>query len=199
MVVNGIVHPSKIIRNSGARSGDALILTKAIGTGILSTAQKKGVLMKNDYQEMVTSMSELNKTAAETMLDFPVSACTDVTGFGLLGHLLEMLKASGMSAELNSYTVPILAGVRKHLSSGIYPGGSQQNLDFTQPFIEWDRKVSLEMKQCLADAQTSGGLLISVPETHAEKLLAKLRKNGCSRAEVIGTIRSKSDKAMYIN
>ena len=198
MVVNGIASPSKIIRNAGARPGDALILTKAIGTGILSTAQKKGVLDKRDYEEMASSMSELNKTAAETMLDYPVSACTDVTGFGLLGHLLEMARASGVSAEVISNKVPLLRGVMQHLSSGIFPGGSQQNLEYAEPFTEWGIKVSREMKQILADAQTSGGLLISVPESHAKKLLADLRKKGCLKAEQIGTIRNRSENAMYI-
>jgi cysteine desulfurase NifS/selenium donor protein len=198
MVVNGIVHPSRIVRNSGAKPGDVLILTKAIGTGILSTALKKGALGEDEYQELADSMSSLNKTASEAMMAYPVNACTDVTGFGLLGHLLEMLRASDVEAEIVSSQVPMLRGVKKHLAAGIFPGGSKQNLDYTDPYTKWANHIDRDLKLCLADAQTSGGLLISIPEEEARKLLIDIRKAGCPKAEIIGSILPGSEIAIHI-
>ena len=198
MVVSGIVNPSRIVRNSGAIPGDSILLTKAVGTGILSTALKKGVLAEDDYLGLAESMSSLNKTASEIMATYPVNACTDVTGFGLLGHLLEMLRASDVNAEVTAGKVPLLSGVEQQLSGGIYPGGSQQNLDYIEPFTEWDSHISQDIKLCLADAQTSGGLLISLPENQAANLLKDLINAGCSKSQIIGTIRHKPDKTAYI-
>lgn len=198
MVVNGVVHPDRIIRNSGARPGDALILTKAIGTGILSTAQKKGVLDPDDYAEMAASMSELNQTASEIMTGYPVNACTDVTGFGLLGHLHEMLLASRVSAEVRPGQVPLLSGVLAHVSAGIFPGGSQQNLDHIEAFTSWGKGLAPDTRKWLCDSQTSGGLLISLPEKHAGAMINELKLKGCSKTSQIGSVIMESDKAIYI-
>ena len=198
MVINGIVHPSRILKNSGATPGDALILTKPLGTGILSTALKKGILQKRDYNELINTMSALNDKASLVMSGYPVNACTDVTGFGLLGHLLEMLKASGNSAEIRAGNVPMLKGAGRHLADGVFPGGSIQNLNHVDPFTEQDAGISRNQMISLADAQTSGGLLIALPGKEAENLRQDLRNSGCPKAEIIGNIIPLADKVIYI-
>jgi selenium donor protein len=168
MAVTGIVHPDKILRNKGARRGDALILTKPLGTGILSTALKRGPGGESDY---ISSMLTLNKAAAEVMAAFPVSACTDITGFGLLGHLHEMTSASGVDAEIVARSVPLLPGVTEMASAGAVPGGTRNNLDYVSPHITWPAGFPEFRKHILCDAQTSGGLLIAVPETLAPQMI----------------------------
>jgi selenide,water dikinase len=143
-------------------------------------------------------MVGLNRTAAEAMSSYPVRACTDVTGFGLLGHLLEMLKASGISAKISVLQIPLLNGVIGHVGAGIFPGGSLQNLHFVEPHVKWDREITQEMKLYLADAQTSGGLLISLPEKNAEGLLHDLKQSGNNNAAIIGSIVKKSNKAIQV-
>jgi len=198
MVINGTAPPTGIIRNSGAKPGDMLILTKALGTGVLSTAHKKDLLGNDEYGELVSSMIQLNRNAALAMTAYPVSACTDVTGFGLLGHLLEMCQASGISARVDSSKVPIMNSVMQYIAAGVLPGGSQQNLRHTEAKMESEEKISQEVLQCLADAQTSGGLLIALPEIHAGKLLKDLRDQGCSKSAIIGSIIERSSKSIYI-
>jgi len=174
LVVSGLVHPEKLWRNSGARNNDLLILTKPIGTGILSTALKQEILDQKNTDKLIQTMATLNKQAAEIAASYPVNACTDISGFGLLGHLLELLKASKVSAELNLSEVPVLPGAREMAASGILPGGSKNNLDYVTPYLALTGQVTKLDLQILADAQTSGGLLFSLPPEPGEELLNAL-------------------------
>jgi selenium donor protein len=200
MVVNGTVHPEKILRNSGSVPGDAIILTKPIGTGILSTALKRGRLQKEWEAALVGSMASLNRIPARILPAYPVHAVTDVTGFGLLGHLLEMARAGNVSAVVYQKKVPVLKGVRESIRTGMIPGGSMQNLEFVEEYTGWEGDdLTQDGKMILADAQTSGGLLIALPGQDASGLLEKIRKAGCPRAEIIGKIIEPSDRHLYIH
>jgi len=186
LAVTGIVNPEKILRNKGARPGDTLILTKPIGTGILATALKRGMLSGTGSlageaesgirnPEFIASMLTLNKAAAEAMAGFSVSSCTDITGFGLLGHLHEMTSASGVDAMILAANVPVLPGAPEMASAGVVPGGTLDNRDYTSLFVSYGPDVSDLMKVILNDAQTSGGLLIALPEAYAADLMKKLQ------------------------
>jgi selenide,water dikinase len=185
MVVSGLVHPEKIIKNEGARKGDALILTKPLGSGILSTALKRGLVEKDLEQQLIEVMSTLNKTAAELMTAFDVHACTDVTGFGLLGHLREMSKASKCDVEVYFEKLPYLAKVKDFATAGIIPGGTYNNLDYVREDVDFG-KFGRTQQLLLADAQTSGGLLIALPQQQAKELLPKLIEKGLEAATIIG-------------
>jgi cysteine desulfurase NifS/selenium donor protein len=195
MAVTGIVHPDKILRNKGAKPGDALILTKPLGTGILATAMKRGMGGEVDF---ISSMLTLNKSAAEVMREFEVHACTDITGFGLLGHLHEMTSASGVDVEINHAAVPVLPGTFEMTSAGAIPGGTLNNKDFTGRYLIFGEHVSEWMKIILNDAQTSGGLLIAVPGNLADQMLEKFSSAGVQGC-LIGNISSYgSGKIMVI-
>ena len=198
MAVNGIIHPDKLIRNSEAKVGDVLILTKPLGLGILSTALKRGVLEKRIIDQAVNIMSTLNKVAAECMQDFPVSACTDVTGFGLLGHLKEMLKASGVDAEIYSDKVPVMEKVHDLIAAGIVPGGTLNNLDYVEASVKWASSLSKTIKIILCDAQTSGGLLIALPENEGKNLEQRLKEVGVESAKIIGKISAKGSGKILV-
>jgi cysteine desulfurase len=188
LVVTGSIDPEKILTNSGARPGDVIVLTKPLGTGILSTGMKKGLTDHNSDNKMIAVMCELNKTSCEVMTRFPVSACTDVTGFGLLGHLREMVKGAGVRAEIWSGKVPGLPGVTELIAAGIIPGGTLNNLDYVKDVIEWAADVPDPDKFILADAQTSGGLMIMLPEEFAGQFIRELRSNGVQDVVIIGKI-----------
>jgi selenium donor protein len=190
LAVTGIIHPDKILKNSGAKPGDFLILTKPIGTGILTTAMKRGVLDQQFNNLTIQQMLMLNKQASEIITDFPVSACTDITGFGLLGHLYEMTSASGVDAEIHSADVPILPGAEDMAATNMIPGGTLNNLEFAEKFVVWDEKVTYLRKVLLCDAQTSGGLLIAIPERYAKDILQKLAGSDVQSA-TIGSITSR--------
>ncbi|MCU0381990.1 MAG: selenide, water dikinase SelD [Chitinophagaceae bacterium] len=185
MAVTGMIHPDKILRNSGAKPGDFLILTKPIGTGILATAQKRSILDEQFKNSAINYMLALNKLAAEAMLDFPVSTATDISGFGLLGHLHEMTSASGLDAEIHAGKVPFLPGAEEMTAAGIIPGGTLNNLDYAGQFVLWDENVSYNKKVLLCDAQTSGGLLVCMPGPYSEGFVKKLAERGVT-ATVIG-------------
>ena len=198
MVVTGEVEKDKLIKNSGAQIEDALILTKPLGTGIISTAIKQGYADQNQIDIAVKSMSTLNKTAAEIMNDLDVHAATDVTGFGLLGRLLEMCKASNVSAEINFKNLDFLPGVRELAEKGIIPGGSKRNLDFVNEYVHFQNSLS-EIDQLLAaDAQTSGGLLISLSNENADKFLDIFNSTAPFPAYKIGLITKKTDYIISI-
>ena len=188
LTVTGVVHPEKIWRNNGAQPGDSLILTKPIGTGILSTALKRNLLNENTYKLLISIMSELNETAADIAHNFPVHACTDVTGFGLLGHLWEMLKSDPISARIHSGAIPVIPGTDEMVRRGIVPGGTEANLEYLNKKVEWKSGVSKVSKIILNDAQTSGGLLFAVPESSAIELIQALRENEIHDASRIGAI-----------
>ncbi len=186
MVVSGIINPADILTNADAKLGDYLILTKAIGTGILSTALKRGLLDDDIKNTLIATMAELNKIAAEVMASYPVSACTDVTGFGLLGHLKELCEASQLDAEVYTAEVPLLDEVENMAASNIVPGGTKDNLSFIANNVSFDDEIPDYKKYILADAQTSGGLLISIPAKYKDKLLSDLHNAGISDACIIG-------------
>lgn len=194
MVVTGIIHPEKILRNSGAIPGDVLILTKAIGTGILSTATKKGLVSENTIRITTQSMTTLNKTAADLAKKFPINACTDITGFGLLGHLLEMAKASEVHAQVQVENVPLLPDAFDFASSGIIPGGTKSNLEYVSPSISYDDNVGETDLILLSDAQTSGGLLFSIPEDSSEDFLKNLIACGLESSRIIGKVHKPREK-----
>jgi selenium donor protein len=198
MVVNGTAQPGNILSNAGAREGDALILTKPLGTGIITTAIKKGQASTDQQDLAIRSMKQLNRDASRTMKEFPVNACTDVTGFGLLGHLLEMVKASRVSARIFAGKVPVFPGAPDLALAKMIPGGTSANMNHTASHSVWDQAVGHPMKIILNDAQTSGGLLISVPGEHAEKLLSALHKQGMTDSALIGEITARSSSCLYI-
>lgn len=182
LAVSGWVHPDRILRNSGARPRDVVVLTKPIGTGIIATAMKRGIADAETAQRAVDVMSALNRGAAEAAADFDLSACTDVTGFGLLGHLKEMTESSGVDAEIYLDAVPIIAGTRELATAGVVPGGTINNHAFVAPVVDWDPSIPRTDQLLLCDAQTSGGLLLIVGEHDAPKLIDRLRKRHLTAA-----------------
>jgi cysteine desulfurase len=186
LAVTGVVHPERVMRNSTARSGDELVITKPIGTGILATAVKRGLADEATSRRLVATMRQLNKAAAEAMEETGAHACTDVTGFGLLGHLREMAAASGLDAELEAGAVPVLEPARDLAAADVVPGGTLDNLDHVSPFVDWSPGLSRVDQVLLADAQTSGGLLIAVPSDRTGALLAALRARGVPESRMIG-------------
>lgn len=190
MVTIGEVHPDRVISNAGAQPGDALVLTKPIGTGVLSTALKRGSLTESDIDAAVSSMATLNAAAAQAMKDVgdAVHAATDVTGFGVLGHLRALLEASGKSARLAVRDIPVFSHVRESIADGAIPDGTKRNLQAVDADVTWENGVTEADKLLLADAQTSGGLLISVDGSRVDDLLAALRTRGTPAASKIGHV-----------
>ncbi len=188
MVAIGEAHPDRVVTNSGARAGDALILTKPLGTGILTTALKRDLIGAADLAPAVAAMTTLNAGAARAMLAVGVRAATDVTGFGLLGHLHSLLRASRAAAQVDLAAVPFLPRVRELAERGAIPGGTRRNLESLGGAVTYSAGVDEITKLMLADAQTSGGLLIALPEAKAPALLAALKKEGTPVAVVIGRV-----------
>ena len=172
--VTGTIHPDRIFANAGARAGDALVLTKRLGTGVIATALKRGIADDAHVQTSIDSMLTLNRAACEAMLAFDVHGCTDVTGFGLIGHAREMAAASGVTIEIDSTSVPLLPGALEYSRQGALAGGLKNNREFASGAVEKTREISVELENLLYDPQTSGGLLISLPEADAAQLIQKL-------------------------
>ena len=188
MAVTGTVEPGKQITNAGARPGDALVLTKPIGTGIITTAGKREQASSDVLEGAINVMSVLNKAASEAMVSVGVNACVDVTGFGLIGHLLGMLNASNVSAELSLKSVPLLDGAESLAADGVVPGGTQRNRNAAEESVEWPTDLQEHEKLLLCDAQTSGGLLMAVPEVRKDELISQLQGRGIENAATIGRI-----------
>ena len=195
--VTGLINPSKIVTNAGAQPGDVLVLTKPIGVGIISFANQMGKASKKAMEAASRTMTELNKTAAEVMLEIGVNAATDVTGFGLLGHLSEMVSQSGVTVELYADRVPVLDEVMDYVSQGIISGAIERNREYASQYVSAD-EVSEEMMYVLYDPQTSGGLLIAVPEEKADDLSSRLKERGVECTSVIGKVVSKSEGRILI-
>jgi selenide,water dikinase len=191
--VLGLIHPEKILDNSKARPGDVLLLTKKIGTGIISTGLRAGMCDDAVIEELTISMATLNKRASEIMLDVGVSTATDITGFGLIGHLYEVLSASNCYARLYSTRVPFFEDAIRLADKSIIPGGTIANSKSFGPYVKWDKDVSDTTRILMNDAQTSGGLLIFVPEDKKDKLVAALQKESILAA-YIGDVVSKGMK-----
>jgi selenide,water dikinase len=165
--VTGTVHPDRIWTNAGAREGDALVMTKRIGTGVIATALKRGIAGDGDVAASTESMTLLNRAACEAALQFDVHGCTDVTGFGLLGHARELACGSGVTVEIEQAAVRYLPGAEEYARAGAVPTGLKNNREFVMPYVE----AASEVSDLLFDPQTSGGLLISLPEADAERLV----------------------------
>jgi len=188
MVAIGEVHPARIVTNAGARPGDALVLTKPIGTGILTTALKRDLLTAADLAPAVAVMTTLNAGAARALRAVDVHAATDVTGFGLLGHLHSLLTASGAAAEVQAAAVPLLARARELAERGAIPGGTRRNLESLTGAVEFAAGLDEATRLLLADAQTSGGLLIALPETQVPALRAALERERAPAAAQVGRV-----------
>jgi len=182
--VTGFIKTSEVVTNSGARPGDVLILTKPIGTGILSTAMKSALLGDESYNAMAASMMSLNGTSSRIMKQFAASGCTDITGFGLAGHAYEMAKGSGTSIIINSRKVPILPQAEELASYGILPSGTHSNRRWLCGNVDFSDEVSLTTQDLMFDPQTSGGLLFTVKESLADSCLRALITNGVQAAEI---------------
>jgi selenide, water dikinase len=186
LAVTGLVHPDRILRNSTARAGDRLILTKPLGMGIISTAIKRDLASAELIERAVRVMTTLNKGAALAAIEVGVDACTDVTGFGLLGHLREMTAGSRVGARIAFSQVPFLEGVAELATQGVVPGGTQRNLAYVEPFVTFDATIDPVRRLLLADAQTSGGLLLAVAYERAAQLIDALHVQGVPVVAEIG-------------
>jgi selenide,water dikinase len=192
LAVTGLVHPDRVVLNAGARPGDRLILTKPLGTGLVNTAIKAGMAEAADITAATEQMVALNRTAAELMQEAGVHACTDVTGFGLLGHAGEMAQASGVGLELRLSAIPILTGAIGYARSGLIPAGTYRNRDYRAGMVAWGDGLPGWASDLLFDPQTSGGLLIALPSGAAENLLARMHRAGLVHAALVGAVRDES-------
>ena len=198
LCVTGYVHPDKVLRNVGARPGDALVLTKPLGTGVLTTAAKADLLEPEQYDRLIRSMAQLNAKAAEAMLQCrEIHACTDVTGFGLLGHADEMAAGSGVTVRIYSRWLPLLPGALELAEMGIIPAGAYRNRDYVMPRLSIGENVPQARLDLISDPQTSGGLLIALPMEEAGALVDALRAD-CPDSAIVGTVLPKTDHTLEI-
>lgn len=187
LAVTGVVNPKRLVTNTGARPGDVLILTKPLGLGIITTGIDRRLVNGGVIERATAVMTQLNRAASEAMLAVGIHACTDVSGFGLLGHLREMVEASGVGARLNWKSVPVLAEAWGLVEQDCIPDGTRNNLNYLADFVDWSRAVPPTARVVLCDAQTSGGLLMAAPSKKARKLLAALAQTSTG-GTVIGEI-----------
>jgi selenide,water dikinase len=186
MAITGVIDPRRVIRNVGAQVGDVVVLTKPLGTGILTTALKKAHLCEEEYAAAVTSMSTLNDKAARVMLRHTVHACTDITGFSLMGHSCEMAMGSGVTLRLHASALPLLPGALRLALEGYITGGCKRNRTYLADKVQASSSVAQDFNEVAFDPQTSGGLLIAVPEREAPALVRDLLAEGVLAAAVIG-------------
>jgi len=196
--VTGLIHPKKILSNANAISGDLLVLTKPIGTGIIATALKGRMASEKAVRQMVESMTALNRKASEKMQSLGAHACTDITGFGLIGHGLEMATASHVGLRIWSNKVPTFAEATDYAKIGMIPGGAYSNRQFFSCRVDVVASVPTLLVDLFYDPQTSGGLLISLPPREAEKLVAALRKDGDQVAAIVGEVVKEPEGRMEI-
>jgi selenide,water dikinase len=190
--VSGTIHPERIWTNSGARPGDVLILTKALGIGIMGSAIKKNELSKDGYKAFIESTTKLNAGAARAGKTVTIHAATDITGFGLLGHLFEMARGSNCQILLQNHTVPIQPEAKRLLAKGIRPGATARNLAFVEKNTTYDEAITTMDKQILADPQTSGGLIFAIPKEEAQNLINALKEEDCLTWAQIGYVKEGS-------
>ena len=191
--VTGLVHPDRVRTNAGARPGDVLVFTKQIGTGVISTALKRGIARDEDVQASIASMLALNRCAAEAMAEVDAHGCTDVSGFGLIGHAREMALASGVTLELDAARVQFLPGAVDYAKQKAVPGGLTNNREFSSCVVEKVAQIAEEVETLLYDPQTSGGLLISMPETDAEWF-----ERACNGAYRVGRVLARQEKPIRL-
>ncbi len=196
--VTGFVHPAKILANQGLRPGDCLVLSKPLGTGIIATAIKGGLASVQTVAQVTELMATLNKQAAEIMEDFAISACTDVTGFGLLGHLAEMISGTGLGVRLDSDSVPVLPEALDFAAMGFVPVGAYKNRQHRQEMIAAAEDFSPVLRDILFDPQTSGGLLAGCAEKEAIALRNRMQDEGLAAAEIIGCVTDTIDEKIVL-
>ena len=198
LCVSGFVNPNKMWKNYGCQPGDVLILTKQIGSGIINTAVKAEMAFESAAKEAVQVMASLNRKAKEVLEKYPVHACTDITGFGLLGHMVEMVSASSVSVRVNVEAIPYMEEALAYARMGLVPAGAYRNREHSQAYVNIG-DVEEAYTDVLYDPQTSGGLLASVPKKYAERILCELRQvNTGTKSAVIGTVESKRETYIYL-
>nr|WP_312889779.1 selenide, water dikinase SelD [Pelorhabdus rhamnosifermentans] len=195
--VTGIVHPTKVLTNAGAHPQDKLILTKSLGTGILTTAAK-AELFSTGVAAAIQNMTTLNKTAAQVAQDFPIHACTDITGFGLLGHVSELVTASHVQAEIWSHSLPLLPEAAEAASMGLIPTGAYNNRHYLTN-VTFEPSVPENIRDICFDPQTSGGLLFSLPTDQAESFVTSLHSQGVTQAVIIGQLNASEAGTIHVN
>lgn len=193
LAVTGIIDRDRIMTNANAQPGDALVLTKPLGTGIISLAHQVGIAPTGAMDAVATSMTTLNRVAAEQMVEHGANACTDVTGFGLLGHLCQMVEESGVTAEIDSSQLPLFDGVLECAEKGSYSGANERNAESVEDRVTISDAVTKATRAVLFDAQTSGGLLVSIPAENAERFVEHLHSRGIAAATIVGRITGESE------
>jgi selenide,water dikinase len=188
LAVTGLIHPKKILTNAKAKVGDKLVLTKALGTGIIATALKGRMASEEAVRKIIESMVTLNRTASEQMKNFEAHACTDITGFSFLGHALEMATASQVGLVIQTKTIPFFPEAMDYAKLGLVPAGAHSNRQFFSCKVEVHSSVPELLLEILYDPQTSGGLLVSLPPNEAEKLVTALKKEGCLHSCIVGEV-----------
>jgi selenide,water dikinase len=196
--VTGFIHPDRVLIKKNLKPGDRLILTKPLGTGIISTAIKGGLASGEAIEKVVRVMATLNRDAAEVMVDSPVHACTDITGFGFLGHLAEMVSGSGFGVRIESGCIPVIPETLSYARMGLVPAGSYRNREFREGIVDFAANVDRVIQDVLFDPQTSGGLLISVGNASAEDLLRALREKGVQDATIVGEVLSEPKERIVV-
>jgi selenide,water dikinase len=196
--VTGVVSPEKLVTNSGSRVGDRLILTKPLGTGIINTAIKAGLVSDDLVERISKSMATLNRTASEVMQEIGVHACTDITGFGLLGHAAQLAEKSQVSLEFKLESIPYFPEVTRFAQQGLCPGGLFRNKDYYKDRVQFTGEIPEYMQDMLFDAQTSGGLLICLEPSKAETLLTRLQSTGITGAAIIGEVTEKGRQLIVV-
>ena len=199
LCVSGFVHPDKIYKNYGCKPGDVLILTKQLGSGIVNTAIKADMASAKAIKEVETAMASLNKKAKEVVDDYPVNACTDITGFGLLGHCVEMAEASEVTFELNVHDIAYFNEAEAYAKMGLVPAGAYKNRGYSETKVEMSR-IEEHFIDLLYDPQTSGGLLLSVEPQYVEAIMEEFEKKRLdTKVSIIGTVTEKSDKLIRLH
>jgi selenide,water dikinase len=195
--VTGFIHPKDVVTNCNAKAGDLLILTKPLGLGILNTGIKAGLVSEDGYNRAVSTMTQLNKFSKDAMMKVGVNSCTDVTGFGLLGHAFEMAEGSDVTIRFFSSSIPIIEEALSLARMGIIPAGAYRNMDHIKDHVKISDKAAQEVIDCMSDPQTSGGLLISVEKSKAEDLLNEL-KNSPTPYGLVGEVTERQDYRIIV-
>ena len=196
--ITGFIHPDRVLTKQNLKAGDKLILTKPLGTGIVNTAIKGGLASQETIERVTRLMARLNRKPAEIMSRYEVHACTDITGFGLLGHLAEMVTGSGQSIRLLGDAIPMIPEAREYGQMGFVPAGAYRNREFREGMVEFGRSVDRLTQDILFDPQTSGGLLISVSRDVSEALVRELNSDGVPEAVIIGEVMSTPEEKIFV-
>ena len=199
LAVVGFAHPKKLTTNAGVKPGDYLVLTKPIGSGIVLAGHRLGMTGEVDLKEALEYMKLLNKSGAEVMKKFGITGATDITGFGLAGHALKMARAGNVSINITMTAVPLMNSTLKLVDEGCIPGASFSNLDYSETDTDFSVDLNYNLKMIAFDAQTSGGLLISVQESKAEEMLSELKSAGLNMSAIIGYVTTRKEKLLYLS